>query len=46
MTPKGEELFNNIFPIVLDINKEIKDLLEEDEYTPFFKTMQKIDRYF
>lgn len=46
MTDKGEELFNNIFPIVLGINKEIKNLLEEDEYNQFIKTMKKIDANF
>lgn len=46
MTEKGEELFNNLLPIVLTANKEIKDLLEEDEYNQFIKTMQKIDLHF
>lgn len=46
MTSKGEELFKNVFPIVLSINKEIKNILEEDEYTQFIKTMQKIDASF
>jgi DNA-binding MarR family transcriptional regulator len=43
MTSKGEELFKNILPIVLNINKEIKEMLEENEYNQFMKTMQKID---
>jgi len=46
MTSKGEELLENIFPIVLNINKEIKDILEEDEFNQFIKTMQKIDANF
>jgi DNA-binding MarR family transcriptional regulator len=43
MTSKGEELFKNILPIVLNINKEIKEMIEENEYNQFMKTMQKID---
>jgi len=46
MTPKGEELFENVFPLVLNINKEIKNMLEEDEYNQFVNTMQKIDASF
>lgn len=46
MTTKGEELFNNVLPIVLGINKEIKNMLEEDEYNQFIKTMKKIDANF
>ena len=46
MTNKGEKLLNNVFPIVLKANKEIKDLLEDDEYRQFIKTMKKIDGYF
>ena len=46
MTTKGEKLFKNIFPIVLDINKEIKEMLEEEEYNQFIKTMKKIDANF
>ena len=46
MTNKGQELLENIFPLVMRINKEIKNLLEEDEFNQFMKTMQKIDAYF
>ncbi len=46
MTLRGEELFENIFPLVLNMNKEIKNVLEEDEYNQFIKTMQKIDASF
>lgn len=46
MTPKGQELFENVLPIVLGINQEIKDMLEEEEYNQFMKTMKKIDANF
>ena len=46
MTKKGKELLKNIFPIVLSINKEIKDMLEEEEYNQFISAMQKIDANF
>ena len=43
MTNKGEELFKNILPIVININKEIKEMLEVDEFNQLMKTMEKID---
>jgi len=46
MTDKGKELLENIFPIVVNINKEIKDMLEEEEFNQFMKTMKKIDENF
>ena len=46
MTHKGEELFNNVLPIVLSVNKEIKDMLEDDEYKQFIKILQKINLHF
>lgn len=45
-TSKGKELLENIFPIVVNINKEIKEMLEEDEYTQFINTIKKIDAHF
>lgn len=46
MTSKGKELFENVFPIVLNINNDIKDMLDIDEYNQFIKTMKKIDKNF
>ena len=46
MTQKGEELLDNVLPIVFQANKDIKDLLEEEEYNQFMKTMKKIDAFF
>lgn len=43
LTSKGEELLKNVFPIVVNINKDIKEMMEEDEYTQFMNTMQKIE---
>lgn len=43
MTTKGEELFKNVLPIVLNINKEIQEMLEVDEFNQFMETMKKID---
>ncbi|WP_419777473.1 MarR family winged helix-turn-helix transcriptional regulator [Malaciobacter marinus] len=46
MTAKGEELLENVLPIVLNINKEIEKILDEDEYNQLIKTMKKIDTIF
>lgn len=46
MTAKGEELLENVLPIVLNINKEIEKILDEDEYNQLIKIMKKIDTLF
>ncbi len=46
MTAKGEELLENVLPIVLNINKEIEKILDEDEYNQLIKIMKKIDTIF
>ncbi|WP_321468729.1 MarR family transcriptional regulator [Halarcobacter sp.] len=46
ITAKGEELLENVLPIVLNINKEIEKILDEDEYNQLIKIMKKIDTLF
>jgi len=46
LTEKGNELLEKIFPIVLEINREIRELFNEKEFEQFMKMMHKIDLNF